>query len=129
MRAPRRHRPLSRKPVDPPSGTDLAAVAARASYVGSAEHKRHLSSVGSPRLRADATPCPPELTDASVLTTWLRAAITRGLTGALWEQGFPRYVWWREGEVCYEARLLNAGAGEYKGWPLAKDEWPQDLAT
>src|SRR5215203_1485619 len=39
MRAPRRRRPLVREIAPAPQGTDLAAVAARASYIGSPEHK------------------------------------------------------------------------------------------
>jgi hypothetical protein len=26
----------------------------------------------------------------------------------------------------YEARLVNRANGEYKGFPLLPDEWPQD---
>jgi hypothetical protein len=48
--------------------------------------------------------------------------------GGQWEQGFPRYVWFKENATtCYEARLTNAGKGEYKGYPLAKDEFPAFL--
>jgi hypothetical protein len=112
-----------------PAGESALEAATIATYVGSAEHKDHISSAGAPRLRADATPCPPELTDASVLSDWLRKAITAGCTGAQWEQGFPRYAWWREGDACYQARLVNAGLGQYKGWPIPKHEWPTELAT
>lgn len=127
MRTPSRHRPLSRKFSAPPEGVDAARAAAEATYIGSAEHKDRVSAVGPPRLRADATPCPPDLTDALILTEWLRAAIEAGNTGAQWEQGFPRYAWWREDDRCFQARLVNAGLGHYKGWPLALDEWPEPL--
>ncbi len=129
LRAPSRRRPLSRKFTAAPDGVDVARVAAEATYIGSAEHKDRISGAGAPSLRADATPCPPDLTDPSELTGWLRAAIVAGNTGAQWEQGFPRYAWWREGERCFEARLVNAGLGEYKGWPLAPAEWPETLRS
>jgi hypothetical protein len=110
-----------------PQGVDAARAAAEATYIGSAEHKDRVSAAGAPRLRADASPCPPGLIDMSSLTGWLRAAIATGRTGAQWEQGFPRYAWWREGDRCFEARLVNAGLGQYKGWPLAPAEWPESL--
>jgi hypothetical protein len=127
LRAPSRRRPLPRKFSPTPEGVNVARAVAEATYIGSAEHKNRMSAVGAPRLRADASPCPPDLTDFSRLTDWLRAAIAAGNTGAQWEDGFPRYAWWREGERCFEARLVNAGLGEYKGWPLAPAEWPESL--
>lgn len=42
---------------------------------------------------------------------------------------FPRYIWFKQGDVAYEGRLVNSGSGEYKGWPLARDEWPDDLES
>lgn len=50
-----------------------------------------------------------------------------GAVGAPWEGDFPRYVWRREGDVVYEARLINREIGEYKGYPLQRDEWPEGL--
>jgi hypothetical protein len=59
----------------------------------------------------------------------LKKAILLGATSTLWEGGFPRYVWFKQGDVAYEGRLVNSGSGEYKGWPLARDEWPDDLES
>ena len=39
----------------------------------------------------------------------------------------PRYVWHQEGDVAFEARLVNQGNGEYKGYPLNPDERPEGL--
>lgn len=58
---------------------------------------------------------------------WLRSAIRRGATGAPWESGFPRYVWYKDGETVFEGRLVNRGNGSYKGYPLEKDEWPEGV--
>ena len=38
-----------------------------------------------------------------------------GATGAPWEGGFPRYVWYKHGETVFEGRLVNRETGEYKG--------------
>ena len=38
-----------------------------------------------------------------------------------------RYVWYRQGETVYEARLVNQVKGEYKGYALCPDELPKGL--
>jgi hypothetical protein len=67
------------------------------------------------------------MADAHELTDWLRQGITTGWVGAPWEGGYRRYVWYRAAIGCFEGRLVNAGAGEYKGYPLSEDEWPPGL--
>ncbi|MBV9497632.1 MAG: hypothetical protein JOZ54_25580 [Acidobacteria bacterium] len=62
------------------------------------------------------------------MTSWLREAITRGAFGTLWEGNFPRYVWFKDGDVVYEGRLINRELGEYKGYPLEQNEWPPELS-
>ncbi len=58
---------------------------------------------------------------------WLREAIRRGAVGELCEGMFPRYVWFKDGNVVYEGRLVNRGLGEYKGYPLEEDGWPSGI--
>lgn len=120
MRAPSRRRPLPRKLGAPPEGTDVTAAAQAAVYVGSAEHKSYPPFAGPPRLRADATRCSPEVSDASVITRWVRSAIAAGQTSALWEGGFPRYAWLDVDGTCFEARQLGPGSGQYKGYSLLR---------
>ena len=128
MRAPRRRRPRIRRIASPPAGTDLRALAKTARYVGSPEHKNGPSFAGQPRPRADATICDPSLADSQQqLTDWLRAAIAAGRVGHPWEGEFPRYVWHKQGDIVYEARLVNRAGGQYKGYPLEPDEWPEGL--
>lgn len=127
-RRPRR-RPLKRRVVVP-AGVDLEAAAEQAKYVGSSEHKNAPSSAGPPKLRLDASPCPPEIVkQQEKITGWLRAAIRHGSTGKFWEghsPRFPRYVWYRHGNTVFEGRLTNQVLGEYKGHPLKRSEWPDD---
>lgn len=55
-------------------------------------------------------------------------AIELGNVGAPFEgSGFPRYVWCRQGDSVYEARLVNQELGQYKGYPLKAEEWPGEL--
>jgi len=111
-----------------PEGVDLVQVAERVAYVGSPEHKDTPSFAGSPRPRADATICDRSFVgQQALLSERLREAVRRGGVGGRWEGGFPRYVWHKEGDTVYEARLVNQESGEYKGWALREDEWPAGI--
>jgi len=110
----------------PPEDVNLTSVAERARYIGSPEHKDVPSFAGQPRPRSDASICPRELTHEQV-QGWLRDAILRRAVSPLWEGEFPRYVWFKTGSVAYQGRLVNSGAGEYKGWPIPRSEWPTGL--
>jgi len=124
VRSVNRRRPLSRARVEPPPGADLAALASRASYVISTEHKDHLTEAGPGALRSDATPCPREVTRPTA-EGWLRAALAAGHVGAPWtDQPYPQYAWYRHDGAVYEARLTNAEQGAYKGYPLDPAEAP-----
>lgn len=128
MRAPKRRRPLANRLGPLPDEADLTSVAERARYIGSPEHKDIPSFAGHPRPRSDASICPRELTQEQV-QSWLRDAILRGAVSPLWEGEFPRYVWFKAGELAYQGRLVNSGTGGYKGWPITRDEWPVGLDT
>ena len=129
MRTPRHHRSKAREVVPPPSGVDLAQSVARAKYVGSPEHKDSPSFAGRPRPRADATICDRSFLDKqALLCNWLQDSLQQGRVGGLWEGDFPRFVWYREGDTVYEGRLINRAKGEYKGYLLRPDEWPEGLA-
>jgi len=128
MRATKRKRHLVRQLVPPPPGINLKELARRAVYVGSPEHKSGPSFAGPPKPRGDASLCDQSLNrEQARVTRWLRRALSLGQVGAPWEGDFPRYVWHREGDVVFEGRLTNREAGEYKGYPLLRDEWPAGL--
>ncbi|MGH8910078.1 MAG: hypothetical protein ACRD0K_27180 [Egibacteraceae bacterium] len=55
-----------------------------------------------------------------------RASLTQDI-GAPWKGDFPRYVWFRQDDDCYEGYLINQELGEYKGYPLKPDECPDWL--
>lgn len=126
MRALNRKRPLRRALSPAPAGTDLADVAGRATYIGSPEHKSYPSFAGLPRLRSDASKCDPLFKDPHLLTGWLRASIRSGTFGS-WEGSFPKYVWFVDKGICYEARLSNRENGDYHGYPLMLEERPEGL--
>jgi hypothetical protein len=118
-----KHRVIAAWGSSPP---DLVDIAARAVYVGSAEHKSYPSPAGNPALRSDASPCDPQYTDMEAITAVLREAILRGCIGAIIEGGFPKYVWgWMDGRL-YEARHINGPQGTYKAYELQEFERPKD---
>jgi hypothetical protein len=112
----------------PPAGADLSRAAEKCRYVGSPEHKDAPSFAGHPRPRTDASICDQRLNSVEEITRWLRTAIGKGAVGRLWEGDFPRYVWYKDGNVVYEGRLINHELGEYKGYPLEQNEWPPEIS-
>lgn len=129
MKAPKHRRQRSREPIEPPEGVNLAALARRASYAGSVEHKDAPSEAGWPRPRADAYICDRAwIGRFAEITRMLRQAIRSGAIGGPWEGDFPRYVWYKaaDGSV-YEARLINKASGQYKGYKLEEAERPKGM--
>ena len=126
MCAPNRKRQLPRKIELTLDGIDVKTLAERATYVGSPEHKVAPSFAGVPRPPADATKCDPSL-KLEQIQQWLRRAFELGCLGSPWEGDFPRYAWCKVGEIVYEARLVNRELGQYKGWQLNFDEWPDSI--
>ena len=129
MQAPRRKRPLRRE-VMSPEGIDLGALAGRATYVGSPEHKSSRSFAGHPRPRATASICDPKLADSQdQITGWLRDSVRRVQVSGVWDGEFPKYVWGEVDGQLYEARLVNREQGQYKGYPLLPEQRPKGLVV
>lgn len=130
MKAPARKRRRPRE-IGKPVGVDLNAVAKRAKYVGSPEHKDTPSFAGPPkprRPRGDATICDRRFaTMQDELTKWLRDAIRKGAVSPVVEGSFPRYAWCMKEGLVYEARLSNRESGTYKGYELGEHEWPKGI--
>lgn len=123
MRAPHRKKPRKDDQLAPGTQIDLSDMAEEVDYVISTEHKDYLTSAGPGNLRSDATRCPRGL-DFDKVREWLREAVRTGDVSATLDGDFPRYVWKRVGTQVYEARLSNAGLGQYKGYPIQDHEAP-----
>ena len=107
MRKPghRRDDPKARKVVAPPSGMDLAQVAAVSRHVGSPHHKDRPGFAGVPNgRRPDAGIRTGDLAnERDRIEGRLCDAVRAGNTGA-WNKGFPRYLRHREGDTVLETR-------------------------
>jgi hypothetical protein len=115
---------------------DLKALAKRAEYTGSVEHKDRRSWLGLPRPRIsknpteNATICPMvSKSEREEATSWVRYAIeNRQFLYGYFENGFPRSIWYRDvNGQHWQGRLTQCGAGdapiaEYKGWPISEGE-------
>jgi hypothetical protein len=121
---------------------DRDVLAKRAVYAGSVEHKDKASWLGLPQLRRDrhsdggdhrqnASVC--RLVgeeDKERATQWVQHAIRNGqFDPNIWAGDFPRDIWHLDADGKYwRGRLTQIGAGddargEYKGWPITRDEW------
>lgn len=123
MRTPHRKRPRKDDQLVPGADTDLAKMAGEVSYIISTEHKDYLTSAGPGNLRSDATACPRGL-DFTKVEEWLKQAVRDCHVSAILDGEFPRYAWAKVGTQVYEARLSNAGLGQYKGYPIEEHEAP-----
>jgi hypothetical protein len=74
-----------------------------------------------------ASRCPRRWTDEDA-TRVLRAAISRGKISADWEDGFPKFVWAKEGGVFYEARHTRGPAGYFHAYPIEAIQLPRGMA-
>lgn len=130
----RRPRPQpSRKPL---TADERHKLAARATYVGSPEHKDRKWWGGLPqaRWRSGRPPRRPkkQLTtvcwlvteaDRETATRYLHTAIAAGqyvfIEG---DKEFPKKVWYSEAGQSWFGYCINRVEGTYKGWPIDEDE-------
>ena len=106
----------------------MKLAASKVRYTGSPYHRSPGSKAGPIASRSGlASKCPPNWTNLEA-TRVLRQAMVEGRVSMIWEQGYPRHVWYLDGDVLYEARLTNSGNGEYHGYPLEdRWQWPKNF--
>lgn len=119
-----------------PSDFELAELAGRASYVGSPEHKALRWWGGLPEAhqlpggrlgrlgKQTTTVCPlTEASDRDMATHWVKEAIRlRQFRFCPSDHAFPKRIWYEADGQCWMGLLVNPGNGEYKGWPIGKEE-------
>ena len=112
------------------------ALAARARYEGSGEHKDKRWWGGLPMAKQlpggrvgrpgkqQTTVCPLTTDeDRKQATEWVRQAIINGqYKFHEADQEFPKKIWHRANGRIWYGLCLNAGNGEYKGWPIEEQE-------
>ncbi len=129
MRRPNQIRIPLRTPAE------LAVLAERAVYAGSAEHKlvrwwgglpmgRQLPGGGVGRPGKETTTiCPlAKKSDQVRATGWVKAAIRDGQCRFHEsDRNFPKKVWYEAEGKIWMGLLVNDGLGEYKGWPICRE--------
>ena len=130
------NRPARRPGRDSLSVAERRALAGRARYVGSPEHKVKRWWGGLPearqlpggqvgrRGRQTTTVCPLTTEeDRALATTWLRGAIVAGQYRFVEaDRDFPKRVWFEARGRIWCGFCVNSTAGDYKGWPIDEDE-------
>ena len=131
MKRPRR---IRKRPVL--SEAQRRALAARARYEGSSEHKDKRWWGGLPaagqlpggrvgrRGKQTTTVCPlTSIEDRDRATEWLQRAIRAGQYRFVeTDQDFPKKVWCHERGQTWFGLCINTKSGEYKGWPIDEEE-------
>lgn len=97
-------------------------------YEGSPYHRQGGAHLTAKRRYPAASKCDAKWTK-DMATAALRQGIRQGLVGpeTEWRGEFPRYVYYIDGAVVYQALLHNEVSGAYHAYPLNKDEWPVGL--
>lgn len=118
------------------SPCEREALAARARYQGSSEHKDKKWWGGLPRARQlpggsigrrgkqQTTLCPLTTNeDRDRATEWVRQAIINGqYRFHEADQEFPKKIWHRANGRIWFGLCVNPSSGEYKGWPIEEQE-------
>jgi hypothetical protein len=106
------------------SSEELENLSGIVKYIGSSAHKRGKNPLVPNQWkttpRPNASICPSSITDAKIVTEWLKIAIKKGAISA----GAKR-VWYIGDEGIFEA--IASGNYEYHGYPIEKDELPQGV--
>ena len=115
------------KRVDPsPDPVKIEAAAASAVYSPSEYHCPGPKGEHPKRRFKPASICPRRWSNQSA-TDALQSAISNGQVSEAWEDGFPRYVWHKDGDVIYEARHTRGPPGTFHAYPLEKFQIPNGL--
>jgi hypothetical protein len=118
------------KPLNQTKGAEeLGKLAEAVKYVGSPYHRLPGSPMGESASRTwpASNKCPAKWTFEAANRA-LKEAVRMGYISTEASNGFPRRIWYRDGETLYEARLSNAGSGEYHAYPFSsRQEWPKAL--
>lgn len=108
---------------------ELEELAQRAVYLGSGEHKIQRWWGGLPeagnRAKWQTTTICPLTTEVERIraTDWVRSAIVSGhCLFSQEDKNFPKWIWHEADGRIWMGYLVNDGLGQYKGWPIDKDE-------
>lgn len=109
-----------------PNLTALTYAAATAVYSQSDYHCPGTKGQPIKSRSKPASHCPRHWSEAEA-TQALRRAIKAGQVSEIWEDGFPRYVWHRDGDVTYEARHTRGPSGTFHAYPIEPIQVPRGL--
>jgi hypothetical protein len=115
------------KRVDPAPDEFKLVNAAAAAIYGSSEYHCRGPKGEPPKRRAKPASICPRKWNNDEATEALRMALKKGWVSETWDEGFPRYVWHREGTVMYEARHTRGPIGTFHAYPIEPFQSPNGL--
>lgn len=107
------------------SVAELEKLADRVKYNPSQKHKRYPIPGQHPYFDHNSSKCPTQIT-LEQAQTWLKDGIAKGAVSSF-NGSFPSCVWYKEGNIVFEAKLTSKSTGEYHGFPLETYEWPNNI--
>ncbi|WP_251922134.1 hypothetical protein [Salinibacter ruber] len=125
------HRP---NVIDPPPDKDYQEIASDVDYVCHPAHKTYplpgQGGWGGSRPKASRTSfCPTEFKgEEDQLAEWVAEAIRKKAVSRNFSGDYPDEIWYKADDgTVYKGRISNPGQGEYHGFPISEDEWPQEI--
>ena len=105
----------------------LEEAAVNAKYAFSEYHQCGPTGPKAKKRTKPASHCPRQWTKQEALNA-IRQAIRSGdVSVKRTSEGFPRFVWHREGDTWYVARTQDRADGVYHGYPIEEAELPYGL--
>lgn len=128
IKKPAHVRTANPKRVHPAPDAEMLSRAASASVYGASRYHCRGPKGEPVIIRVEPTSlCPRQWSDQEA-TRALRDAIRNGAVCEVWEDGFPRHVWHRDGDVLYEARHTRGPIGSFHAYPIESLQAPKGLA-
>jgi hypothetical protein len=115
--------------MHPQPNNDALKVAAAAAVYRHSDYHCVGPKGQAPRGRARPASICPRNWNEQQATNALRGAIEDGKVSEVWEDGFPRYVWHRDGTTLYEARHTRGPAGTFHAYPIEAVQAPPGLLS
>jgi hypothetical protein len=117
------------KRVDPNPDPSKIRIAAESAVYAASDYHCPAARGQPPKRRVRYASICPKRWSAHAATNALRQALSKGQVSEAWEDGFPRYVWTKDGEVIYEARHTRGPTGTFHAYPIEKYQIPDGLKT
>jgi hypothetical protein len=106
---------------------ELDRLAEGVSYEFSQFHRCGPDGPPAKKRTKPASHCPRAWREREAVKAIGNAIRARHISISCTNEGYPRSVWHKEGEVWYEAKTHNNAGGRYHGYPVEEPQVPSQL--